>query len=121
MVSRIYHSREDRLSDLHADKERVQYDKDDLERIDDFSVIVDEYADELCSALEGYIEAIEAPVDEDTESRVSYARREVIEKWALMQGAVSKVAWGLRFDGNQAYERMIDAMKAGAAMDMRGL
>lgn len=120
-VSKIYHSREDRISDLHDDKERVQYDADDVERIQNITNVIDEYEEELAAALDDYVEELESEVDEDSESRMRYARQMVVEKWALTQGALSKVAWALRFDGNQAYERMINALKTGEAMDMRGL
>ena len=60
-------------------------------------------------------------MDEDSESRMSYARREVIEKWAYAQAALSKVAWVLRFDGNAAFERLINSIKDGKVIDMRGL
>jgi hypothetical protein len=121
MISRIYHSREDRINDLHTDEERVQYDAKDINRIDGVNDCVDEYVDELCTALEGYVDVLKGEPDEDTTSQMSYARREVIEKWALAQGALSKVAWVLRFDGNQAYERMIQSLQTSSAMDMRGL
>ena len=52
---------------------------------------------------------------------MSYARREVIEKWAYAQAALSKVAWVLRFDGNAAFERLINSIKDGKVIDMRGL
>lgn len=120
-MSRIYHSREDRISDLHKDEERVQYDSQDVDRLNGLANVTDEYADNLIAAIEGYIKVLEDDPDEDIASEMGYARREVLEKWALMQGALSKVAWTLRFDGNAAYERMINAMKNDAPMDMRGL
>jgi hypothetical protein len=120
-VSRIYHSREDRIADLHTDEERVQYDAQDIERLRSLFDLVDGNADDLCTAVEKYIAVLEEEPDEDVASQMGYARRELIEKWALAQGAISKVAWALRFEGNHAYERMIEALKTGAAMDMRGL
>lgn len=120
-ISKIYHSREDRISDLHSDVERVQYDEDDVERIQTVTNVVDEYEEALAESLDDYVSELESEVDEDSDRRMQYARQMVIEKWALAQGALSKVAWTLRFDGNVAYERMINALKTGAAVDMRGL
>lgn len=113
-VSRIYHSREDRIADLHSGTERINYDGKDKPRIEEVTVIVDEYADKLCEALDKYVES------EDDEE-LDYNRRNVIECWALAQAALSKTAWVMRFDGNMAYERMINALKTGASADMRGL
>ena len=121
VVSRIYHSREDRINELHGDSERVQYDGKDAERINEVSDTLDTHEANLFVALEEYMNELGAPVDEDSDSRMRYARREVIEKWALAQAALSKVAWVLRFDGNAAYERMLNAIKTGEAVDMRGL
>lgn len=121
VISRIYHSREDRISDFHGDSERVQYDGKDGDRINEVSDTLDTHEANLFCALEDYIQEVNAPVDEDSESRMRYARREVIEKWAMAQAALSKVAWVLRFDGNTAYERMLNAIKTGEAVDMRGL
>jgi hypothetical protein len=71
--------------------------------------------------MENYLAEIDRPVDEDSDSRMRYARREVVEKWAYAQAALSKVAWVLRFDGNAAFERLINAVKDGDTIDMRGL
>jgi len=119
MISRIYHSREDRIADLHKEDERIQYDERDPDRIEDLIGCVDDYAGELSDKLEEYYTlANSADTEEDD---LDYARREIIEKWSLAQAALSKTAFVLRFDGNKAYERMINALKTGAAVDMRGL
>jgi hypothetical protein len=121
MVSKIYHSREDRINDLHRDKERVQYDGDDIARVESVMDTFDEFAEGLYDALTTYSKELGAEVDEDSESQMRYARQNVVERWALAQGALSKVAWCLRIDGNTAYEKMIEALKSDQAMDMRGL
>lgn len=122
-ISRIYHSREDRINEIHGRDERVSYDDPakDYERVTACTDLVGEYTDDLMEALDEYSSEIIAPVDEDSESRMRYARQTIVEKWALAQGAISKVAWVLRINGNDAYEKMIEAIKTGAAMDMRGL
>jgi hypothetical protein len=118
LISRIYHSREDRIKDIHAEAERLNYDGHDVERLNGAADVIEEYLDNLTSHLDLYIETIE---NKDEDSEINYARRKVIESWALAQAAVSKLGWMMRFDGNVAYERMINALKTGAACDMRGL
>lgn len=120
-VSQIYHSREDRINDLHSDSERVQYDKDDFKRVTDVTETFDQYGEQLWDALEDYIEELGSEVDEDSESRMRYARQMLVEKWAYAQAALSKVAWVMRIDGNLAYERLINAVKSDEPIDMRGL
>lgn len=114
VVSKIYHSREDRISELHDGHERINYDGKDKERIEEITNVFDEYGEKFCDSLDKYVES------EDDEE-LEYNRRNAIECWALAQAALSKAAWVLRFDGNKAYERMINALKTGAAADMRGL
>ena len=120
-ISRIYHSREDRIAELHGDRERVQYDAQDADRITIVQETLDEHEEALWDALEAYKNELKTEADEDSVSRMNYARREVIEKWAMAQAAVSKVAWVLRIDGNAAYERMLEAIKTDGTVDMRGL
>jgi hypothetical protein len=121
MIQKIYYSREDRINDIHDAKERVQYDGDDTRRVTSALELFDEYADKLYDGLEEYISEIKSEVDEDSESRMRYARQQVVEKWAMMQAALSKVAWVLRIDGNTAYERMINSIRTEEPLDMRGL
>ena len=121
IISRIYHSREDRIAQLHGEEERVQYDGNDWGRIHDAVDVLSEHNENLENALCDYADETNTPVDEDSDAKMAYARREVIEKWAYAQAALSKVAWGLRFDGNAAYERLINAINEGGTIDMRGL
>jgi hypothetical protein len=114
LVSKIYHSREDRVAELHDDVDRIQYDGQDGKRILELSDTVDQLTEKLCDALDQF-------TDSEDDEELEYNRRTIIERWAIAQAAVSKVAWVLRFDGNVAYERMINAIKTGAAADMRGL
>jgi hypothetical protein len=120
-VSQIYHSREDRIKELHNESERVQYDGDDIKRVVDVTETFDHHGEQLWDALEDYAEELASEVDEDSESRMRYARQNVVEKWAFAQAALSKVAWVMRIDGNHAYERLINAIKSDEAIDMRGL
>jgi hypothetical protein len=103
------------------DIERVQYDKDDVQRVESAAEVLDTHEANLFEALEDYIRELETPVDEDSESRMRYARQMLVEKWAYAQAALSKVAWVMRIDGNQAYERLISAIQSEKPIDMRGL
>lgn len=121
IVSQIYHSREDRIKDIHTDADRVQYDGKDEDRIQQLVDVLTEYNENLENELLNYLEEMNADADEDSVQRMRYARQMVVEKWALAQAALSKAAWVLRIDGNVAYERCINALKSDDAMDMRGL
>lgn len=122
-ISKIYHSREDRIAELHGEDERMNGDiRHDCHVIDNAVAVLDEYLNNLVEdGLDVYSAAIADDAEEDQRDRELYARRATIERWALLQAALSKVAWDLRFDGNVAYERMINVLKTGAAADMRGL
>jgi hypothetical protein len=114
LISRIYHSREDRVADLHDSNEQLNYDGHDGERLTDVADVVDDLVGKFCEALDKYVES-------EDDDELEYNRRNAIERWALAQAALSKAAWVMRLDGNVAYERMINALKDGSAADMRGL
>jgi hypothetical protein len=118
-ISRIYHSREDRIAELHDGNERLNYDGKDHRRAEECANVLEEYSNKCCEALDAYAEA--AGDADQNQDELDYARRHAIECWSLAQAALSKVAWVMRFDGNKAYERMINALRTGAAADMRGL
>lgn len=113
-VSKIYHSREDRIAELHDGNDRLQYDGNDERRIVEVMDCVDDYIGQMYDAMDRYMDS-----EDDRELEVN--RCNLIERWALSQAALSKLAWVMRFDGNGAYERMLNSMKTGAAADMRGL
>lgn len=118
-ISRMYHSREDRIKDLHSPDDQLSYSEADTNKISDLMDVVDEYVGTLLDKIEEYQTAL--GTEEFNDDETNYVRREVIERWALAQAAISKVAWFFRIDGNAAYERMINAVRTGAAADMRGL
>jgi hypothetical protein len=111
---KLYYSREDRIAELHDQKDRIQYDGNDGLRITEVTDTAAEFCEKMCDALDRY-------VDSEDDEELEYNRRNAIECWALAQASLSKVAWVMRFDGNLAYQRMINALKTGAAADMRGL
>jgi hypothetical protein len=115
-VTKIYHSREDLIAKLHKEADRIQNkdrDTDCRKMIDVINTIEDPFED----MLDGVWDILDAE-DADEEA---YARRTMIEKWALVQANLSKLAWVMRIDGNEAYNRMINALETGDAVDMRGL
>lgn len=122
MMTRLYFSREERVGEINDESNRVQYDslENDLERIHEAWDALEEYVDQLGGAYEEYIEAMQED-GEDGPSRMGYARRDFIEKWSLTQATLSKLAWVMRIDGNEAYQRMMNALKSGNAVDMSGL
>src|SRR5437868_11515576 len=111
IVSRIYHSREDRIKDLHGPDEQLAYADNDHDKITDLLDVVDEYTSTLLDKIEEYQTALAS--DDFNDDETNYVRKEVIERWALAQAAISKVAWFFRIDGNAAYERMINAVRTG--------
>jgi hypothetical protein len=123
-VSRIYHSREDRVAEFH-DKERDRLSTDphhDSLLADNLASDVWDYMEQLVSRLDNYADTCEGNRNEDDwDSRVEYARREVIERWAAAQSILSKVAFAMRFDGNLAFERLMDTLGTDVPVDMRGL
>lgn len=122
MVTKMYYSREDRMKDINDEMCRVQYDslEDDTKRIQEAAEGFFSYVDELDDRIALYLEAM-AEEGQEAPAKMLFARRELIENWALAQATLSKIAWVLRIDGNEAYQRMINAIKTGDAADMRGL
>lgn len=122
MIERMYYSREDRIAELNEENSRVQYDtvENDLARINEAWDAFSSYSDSLEDAVDEYTEAMQEE-GEDAPSRMRYARRELIEQWCFAQATLSKLAWVLRVDGNEAYQRMINALKHGNVVDVSDL
>ena len=129
-VIKVFYGREDRIAELNEEIDRVDY-KDtsaDAEKIDLAYDTIFDYTGELEEKVSDYL-AASAEVDaveegeEADEARAGLliARTELVETWALTQAALSKFAWVLRIDGNEAYHRMIDALKNRDTVDMRNL
>jgi hypothetical protein len=123
-----YNSREEAVASVAEDDQRVQYDGKDFGRIEAISGTFTHHAVELIASLGAYALTTKAEEPGDAEeakdqaAETAYARRELIEQWALTQLALSKIAWALRVDGNAAYDRLIAALNIeGGTIDMRGL
>jgi hypothetical protein len=117
-----FNSREDAVTLVAEDEQRVQYDEGDLDRIKSIAGTFTHHAVELIESLGQYADETQADADEDSESRMAYARRDLIEKWATTQLALSKIAWALRANGDEAYNRLLSALSVeDGNIDMRGL
>jgi hypothetical protein len=117
-----FNSREDAVKLVAEDEQRVQYDGADLDRIKAIAGTFTHHAVELIESLGQYGDETQAEADEDTESRMAYARRDLIEKWATTQLALSKIAWAIRTNGDDAYNRLLSALGTeDGNIDMRGL
>lgn len=117
-----YNNREAAAANLSEESQRVQYDKGDLNRVADATAVVTQHTVDLIETLGHYAKETQAEVNEDSEARMGYARRSVIEKWATAQLALSKVAFVLRIDGDAAYRRLVEALSTeNGNIDMRGL
>ena len=128
MVERMYFSREQRISDIHREEERVDYTsaESDGNKLADAMAVVNDKTDELEKALEEYFISITFEGGDEEDQRDAYMRilaqrRELVTQWAYAQAALSKLAWILRVDGNEAYQRLIKAIQNGEEVDMGGL
>lgn len=118
---KMYYSREDRLGDIFNENERAQYQKpgEDYQKASDTLEALDESLDDLYEQLIQYFTAVEAR-DNDPQN-IAFKRAEMVEGWSKAQAILSKFAYVLRIDGNDAYQRLINAIKEGNAVDMTGL
>lgn len=118
----IYHSRESRVAELCDEEQQVQLldAREDVERIKDAFGILFEQVDILDTKGEQYlVEILEE--DEYNDKPIRMARTEVVEAWANAQLALSKLAWVMMIDGNEAYQRMVNARKHSQVVDMSDL
>lgn len=106
-----FHSREGALNLVYDEVERVQYDGKDDERLAKIAEGLTLSAMSLISAMGAYRDAVQNPdqMSEDSVADVKEARAELCEAWTYAQMALSKVAWGIRLDGNEAYAKLINS------------
>lgn len=103
-----WHSREGALNLVFDEKERVQYDKDDGQRLFDLAQMFAHNAAAMVTLLGEYRDAISGEPTTDSED-VKTARAELVEAWTYAQLALSKVAWANRIDANEAYAKLINS------------
>lgn len=104
-----WHSREGALNLVFDEKDKVQYDKDDEKRIADFAMMFGHNAAALATTLANYRDALLAEDSEDSAEVMKTSRAELCEAWAYAQLALSKIAWAIRLDGNEAYAKLINS------------
>lgn len=121
-IVQIYHSREDRLEDLCDPSQQVQLEsaRDDAFRIKDAMGGLFDQVNDIDEKCGDYLEAMFGR-DKEAAHNMTVARRQFIESWANTQLALSKIAWVMHIDGNEAYQRMVNARKDGQIVDMSGL
>jgi hypothetical protein len=103
-------TREQTLGNHIADDHRVQYDDKDGDRIEGVASLLTQAAMLQLDALAKYRDSLAAPVDENAADATKQARYDVIYAWTMVQTAASKIAWALRFDGEEAFNRAIETM-----------
>lgn len=101
-------TRETMLSGICSDDHRVQYDGKDDPRIADIASGFTQAAVSMIESLGKYRDAMGAELNEDSADSMKEARYDVIYAFAMAQAAVSKVAWGLRIDADEAYKRALE-------------
>lgn len=126
MIIKTFYGREDRVAELLDEEDRVQYKntEEDCKKVDEVLGLVMNNVFALEDKVDDYVAAMSE--DDETEDNESMAgltitRNELIEQWALAQASLSKFAWVLRIDGNEAFHRMLDSMKNRNTVDMSGL
>lgn len=103
-------TRETMIDKYYWDDMRLQYDDRDVERM---GRMADEFTQSsvgLIEAMGEFREASTAKVDEDSESRMKYARRALIEAWGKLQASVSAVSLTYHFPGEEAYGRFVESI-----------
>ncbi len=106
-------TRETMIDKFYWDELRLQYDgteKENPKRIERMGQEVTESSVNLIQAMGEFREAATAKVDEDSEGRMKYARRGLIEAWAKMQASLSAVPLTFHFPGDEAYERFVGSI-----------
>lgn len=119
--SRLYFSREDRVGDIYSHDDRVQY-KDvaeDYAAVEEVIDHLDLAAGDLYSSVDEYFGALQMP--NATPELIKSNRAALVHHWAEAQEALSRLGWVLRIDGNDAFQRIVEAKKNDLLPDMKGL
>ena len=116
-------SREQAVVRLIDEQARLQYDEGDSQRIADATGLLTRDMIGLLDKAGQFHHVATKPIDEDTESEMKYARKELVEYWAFTQVALSKLAAIFRIDGQEAFDKMVEFLGGSedASLDMTGL
>jgi len=115
----LYYSRELRIAEISDESDRVQYFdvQEDEARILAPIEATSEVLKQLLMDLEQYF----ADIRDGDPSEIRQSRIPLVYDWAMLQAVVSKLAWVLRIDGNEAFQRLVDSIKNNREADMEGL
>lgn len=114
-------TREEMASALVDKGHVLAYDTHDASRIMGATSFFVGKSVNLINALGAFRDEIGTEADEDSESRMRYARQELVEAWAAAQTELSSLAVIFRINGPVAYRRYVNALVEDEAIDMRGL
>lgn len=115
-------SREAQAAKLLSDEQRLKYDSKDSARITEVSGILARDVVSLIAAIGEYDKELNSPVDEDSESRMRYARKAVVENYGFAQIALAKLAAVFRIDGEECFNKMINFLEdENSTLDMSGM
>jgi hypothetical protein len=115
-------SRERMLGEICNPDDQVQYDGRDEVRIALGAQFLTEAAVMSIEGLAKYRDAINLPeTDENTADLIKDARYDAILGLGTLQIALSKIAWVLRVDFDEAYKRCLEAGPTEEHPDLHGL
>jgi hypothetical protein len=102
-------NREQMIGEVCNQDDRVQYDGKDEVRVALGAQFLSQGAVLAIEGLGRYRDAIVAPVNEDTADDMKAARYDAILGLATLQIGLSKLAWMLRIDFDEAFRRCVEA------------
>lgn len=114
-------NREQLLSKVCSDDHRLQYDGNDGTRMTMLATAFTDASVAMIEALGAFNNAAEAPVSDTSADEMKAARYDAVSAWTMAQAAVSKVAFVLRIDGEEAYRRAIKAVENEEDPEFSGL
>ncbi len=116
-------TREEKVKNMKnaSDSDRVQYDTMDSSRVMAASRAVTNEVVSLINALGAYVDMIEAEVDADTAAKIGSARNALIEQWGFTQVSLSNVAYVLRFNGEEVFDKVVEGFDKETPIDVRGM
>lgn len=119
-TNKIYYSREDRIADIYSDDERVQYQdaQEDLDKLDEPFDALDFEIDNLYQQIPYFFHVVNMGEGPET---IKLRREAMVAAWAQAQAALSRIGWILRIDGNEAFQRVVDARHNDTVPNLSGL
>lgn len=120
-MNKLYYSREDRISELLTEEDRVQYKNldEDNQRVFDGLDSMDEALGIFTNVIEEYLAVVGQ--EAATPENIARGRARLVFAWSMMQASVSALAYTLRIDGNDAFQRYVEAVKQDTTPNMAGL